>query len=531
MKASVIIPAKDAADTLTACLEAVLHQTNLTFLKDYEVIVVDDGSSDQTAEIACTFAGVRVIRQTNAGPAAARNRGACEARGEILVFTDADCVPHARWLETLLSRFNDGDVIGVKGVYSTSSAKPVARFVQIEYEYKYERMKPLEQIDFIDTYSAAYRKDVFLQNGGFDPVFPVPSVEDQEFSFRLARKGYRLVFEPNAIVSHSHDKNIQEYFQRKFWIGYWKAVMLNWLPEKTFHDSHTLPSQRWQIFLLGLIFLCAPLTHVFPRLLWGMAGFGVVFWLTALPFLMFLVKKDPYLVPYSVVLILTRAFAQLAGIVWGIFSKPRAVRRKGLSAVERFVKRAMDLFGASIGGVISLPVILLSALAIKLDSPGPVFFIQWRAGENGKPFRMVKLRTMVVGAEQYRQNLEPLCPNGGLAFKLSNDPRVTRVGRFLRRWSLDELPQFWNVLRGEMSLVGPRPEELSVVARYTDRERQCLIVKPGMTGPMQVAGRADLDISSRLELELEYIEKYSLLKDMVILARTLPAVILGKGAY
>uniref|UniRef100_UPI002ACE3A77 sugar transferase n=1 Tax=Anaerolinea sp. TaxID=1872519 RepID=UPI002ACE3A77 len=148
-----------------------------------------------------------------------------------------------------------------------------------------------------------------------------------------------------------------------------------------------------------------------------------------------------------------------------------------------------------------------------------------------KPFRMVKLRTMVVGAERYRQSLEPLCPNGGLAFKLSNDPRVTRVGRFLRRWSLDELPQFWNVLKGEMSLVGPRPEELSVVTRYTDRERQRLIVKPGMTGPMQVAGRADLDISSRLELELEYIEKYSLLKDMVILARTLPAVILGKGAY
>lgn len=531
MKASVIIPARDAEETINACLEAVLHQNGMTFPGDYEVIVVDDGSSDRTAEMARSFKDVKVISQPNAGPAVARNRGAREARGDILVFTDSDCVPDSNWLKIMLSRFEDPQVVGVKGVYSTSSNKPVSRFVQVEYEYKYERMKRMELIDFIDTYSAAYRRNVFLENGGFDSIFPVPSVEDQEFSFRLARKGYLLVFEPFAKVSHRHDKSIREYFIRKFWIGYWKAVMINWLPEKAFHDSHTLPSQRWQIIFLGLFLLGTPLIYFAPVVKWGSLMALGLFWCTAVPFWVFLAKKDIQLFPYSLVLIPVRAFAQLAGIIWGILKKPQGIQKKGLSAVDRLLKRIIDVLGAILGLGVSIPILFLSALAIKLDSPGPVFFVQWRAGENGKPFRMVKLRTMVMNAEQYREALEPLSPNGGMAFKLLDDPRVTRVGRFLRRWSIDELPQFWNVLKGEMSLVGPRPEELSVVLRYSDRERQRLIVKPGMTGPMQVSGRANLDISMRLQLELDYIEHYSLWKDFVLLARTIPAVILGKGAY
>lgn len=531
MKSSVVIPAKNAEKTIAACLEAVLHQDGMKFLEDYEVILVDDGSTDDTAEIAKSFEGVRVISQENAGPASARNRGANEARGEILVFTDSDCVPHSSWLKTLLERFVDPEVVGVKGAYSTNSVEPVPRFVQIEYEYKYERLKHQKWIDFIDTYSAAYRRNVFIENGGFDTVFPIPSVEDQEFSFRLARKGYRLVFEPSALVSHNHDKNLREYFVRKFWIGYWKAVMLNWLPEKAFHDSHTLPSQRWQIFLLGIILLGIPLVMIFPDWLWGLIFVVFCFWLSSFPFLKFLWSKDFRLFPVSLVLIPLRALAQLTGIIWGILRKPKIHQRKGLNAIERFIKRSVDILGAIVGLGIFFPLLALCALAIKIDSPGPVFFIQWRAGENGKPFRMIKLRTMVVEAEKYRKDLEALCPRGGLAFKLSNDPRVTRVGRFLRRWSIDELPQFWNVLKGEMSLVGPRPEECAVVARYSDQERQRLIVKPGMTGPMQVSGRGDLDISSRLRLELDYIEHYSLWKDITLLAKTIPAVIKGDGAY
>jgi lipopolysaccharide/colanic/teichoic acid biosynthesis glycosyltransferase len=173
----------------------------------------------------------------------------------------------------------------------------------------------------------------------------------------------------------------------------------------------------------------------------------------------------------------------------------------------------------------------MAAVAIKLDSPGPVFFWQVRVGENGRPFRIIKLRTMVADAEAKLENLVDLDALTEPAFKLKHDPRVTRVGRLLRRTSLDEAPQFYNVLRGDMSLVGPRPEEMRVVQRYRDDQRRRLAVKPGMTGPMQVSGRGDLAFTDRLQLELDYIEHYSLRRDVEILLRTFPAIFHGDGAH
>jgi lipopolysaccharide/colanic/teichoic acid biosynthesis glycosyltransferase len=183
------------------------------------------------------------------------------------------------------------------------------------------------------------------------------------------------------------------------------------------------------------------------------------------------------------------------------------------------------------GLVLSAPVILLAALAIRMDTPGSAFFIQVRVGENGRPFRLYKLRTMVADAEARLQEVQGQDGMLQPIKKLPGDARVTRVGRFLRRWSLDELPQFWNVLKGEMSLVGPRPEELRVAQWYSDEDRRRLVVKPGMTGPVQVSGRANLDMAARFRLELEYIEQYSLWKDVELIARSLPAILSGKGAY
>ncbi len=171
------------------------------------------------------------------------------------------------------------------------------------------------------------------------------------------------------------------------------------------------------------------------------------------------------------------------------------------------------------------------ALWIRLDSPGPVLFRQTRVGQKGQPFRIFKFRTMTADAEEVLAQLVDFDRLTTPAFKIPNDPRVTRAGRFLRRWSLDELPQLFNVLRGEMSLVGPRPEEVALVSRYTDDQRRRLAVKPGMTGPMQVNGRGDLPFDERLALELDYIDRYSLRKDLAILIRTLPAVLSGRGAY
>ena len=195
------------------------------------------------------------------------------------------------------------------------------------------------------------------------------------------------------------------------------------------------------------------------------------------------------------------------------------------------VKRCVDIAGAFLGLILLWPVMLLVACAIKLDSHGPVLFTQDRAGKGGKPFRMYKFRSMVHNADEMLRGMFDIEELPSPAFKIRNDPRVTRVGRFLRRTSIDELPQLWNVLRGEMSLVGPRPEEMRIVRLYDEHEMRRLAMKPGITGPMQVDGRGALTFEERMELELAYIETFRLWSDVEILLRTLPAVARGKGAY
>ena len=195
------------------------------------------------------------------------------------------------------------------------------------------------------------------------------------------------------------------------------------------------------------------------------------------------------------------------------------------------IKRAFDIAVSSAGLVVSAPLFPLVALAIKLDSRGPVFFNQTRAGLDGHPFEMHKFRTMVADAEERLADVVRLDDLRDPVFKLSDDPRVTRVGRFLRRLSLDELPQLINVLRGEMSIVGPRPEQVELVERYRPEHRFRLSVKPGITGPMQVFGRGDLTFHERLAVELDYIENLSLARDLRIIAETVPVTLRGSGAY
>jgi len=526
---SVIIPAKNAAGSINECLQAVLTQKNISC--ELEVVLVDDGSTDNTAARA-TSMGVKVIRQDNAGPAAARNAGVRQARGEIVAFTDADCIPTADWLLHLTAPLNAPDVVGAKGAYRTRQRSWTARFVQQEYEFKYTRLTKQRYIDFIDTYSAAYRREVFLENGGFDPSFSVPSVEDQEFSFRLARKGYHMVFAPEAVVYHRHDQTWGEYARRKFGIGYWKAFMLRWLPEKFLSDSHTPPSLRWQILLLGLTGLFCLGALYWSSAFWIALVYLALFYLTSLPLFAQIYQRDRGVLWITPILLVLRALALGVGLLVGFFHPAhRRIRvHEGLTIRERTVKRLMDVAGGLVGLLLSAPFIAIAAIVIRLDSRGSAFFIQQRAGEFGKPFRVFKLRTMVADAEARVDEVLEQNILKGPVYKIPNDPRVTRVGRFLRRMSIDELPQFWNIIRGDMSLVGPRPEELWVVERYNDEQRQRLAVKPGLTGPMQVAGRGELDMDTRLSLEMEYIRNYSFRKDIGILLKTLPAVFSGKGA-
>ncbi|HKK50379.1 MAG TPA: sugar transferase, partial [Myxococcota bacterium] len=196
-----------------------------------------------------------------------------------------------------------------------------------------------------------------------------------------------------------------------------------------------------------------------------------------------------------------------------------------------WVKRLVDIVGASAALLLTAPILGLAALAIRLEDGGPVFFRQTRCGLYGRRFTMIKLRTMCVDAEKRKAELEALNEMDGPVFKVKLDPRITRVGAFLRRYSLDELPQFWNVLTGEMSLVGPRPPVPEEVVHYEISDRRRLSMRPGITCVWQVSGRNQIGFEEWVKLDLQYIDTWSLALDVWILARTIPAVLLARGAH
>jgi exopolysaccharide biosynthesis polyprenyl glycosylphosphotransferase len=207
------------------------------------------------------------------------------------------------------------------------------------------------------------------------------------------------------------------------------------------------------------------------------------------------------------------------------------LRAGPLSDTQRLVKRLLDLALGSLLLVVALPVMGIIALAIKLDSPGPVLLRQPRVGENGRLFTMYKFRSMVQNAEALQALVTTRDAQGRLIHKRPDDPRVTRVGRFLRRTSLDELPQLFNVLKGEMSLVGPRPELPWIVAQYEPWQRRRLVVPQGLTGWWQVNGRGEKLMHLHTDADLYYITNYSLWLDLRILWKTVWVVLQGKGAY
>jgi len=201
------------------------------------------------------------------------------------------------------------------------------------------------------------------------------------------------------------------------------------------------------------------------------------------------------------------------------------------SRTHLFLKRSFDVVVAGLVLLLTMPVVLIAAAAIKLDSRGPVFFKQVRVGKDGEPFEMFKLRTMVCNAEAMRSELEDHNESSGPLFKMRSDPRITRVGRFLRKSSIDELPQLWNVIRGEMSVVGPRPALPAETEQWTPDLRERLRVLPGITGMWQVSGRSEADFELYRRLDLYYVDNWSLTHDIKIVLKTFFVVLAGRGAH
>lgn len=207
------------------------------------------------------------------------------------------------------------------------------------------------------------------------------------------------------------------------------------------------------------------------------------------------------------------------------------VETRSTSRSAALVKRLFDLLVASAALLVFAIPMTAIAIGVKVTSPGPVFFRQLRVGKNGRFFVSYKFRSMYVDAEDRFAEVKHLNEAKGPIFKIRNDPRITSVGRFLRRTSLDELPQIFNVLRGDMSVVGPRPPLMREVVRYRSWQVRRLTVKPGMTGLWQVSGRSELGFDEMMDLDLHYVDHWSIWLDMSLVLRTLPAVLSGRGAY
>lgn len=205
--------------------------------------------------------------------------------------------------------------------------------------------------------------------------------------------------------------------------------------------------------------------------------------------------------------------------------------QRNISLTYLFLKRTMDIVLSIIGLILCIPLFAVVAIAIKLDSPGPIIFKQQRIGKDGEKFVMYKFRTMVANAEEILDKLLDENEATGPVFKIREDPRVTKIGKWLRKTSIDELPQLWNVLKGDMSLVGPRPPLPREVAEYNEYQKQRLLVKPGITCYWQVNGRSNLSFDEWVELDIKYIREQSLWTDIKLLFKTVGAVLKKDGAY
>jgi glycosyltransferase involved in cell wall biosynthesis len=316
VRASVVIPAYNAEKLLPECLKSLSDQT--VPRDDYEIIVVDDGSTDSTAGTAVKCDGVRVVRQKNQGPAAARNQGARMAKADIILFTDSDCVPERDWVERMLEPF-DGDpkLAGDKGRYLTSQRELAARFVQAEYQDKYRLLEKHREIDFIDTYSAGFRRDTFLRYGGYDTSFPVACAEDVELSFRMSNGGEKMVYVPKAVVYHRHPNSWPAYFLKKYKFAYWRMLAVRKNPNKAIKDSHTPQLMKLQL-LLAPFALAALAAGIFiSPLLWLAAVMAALFLVSSLPFALREGKRDTAVGLAAPAALYMRALYQFAGVAVG----------------------------------------------------------------------------------------------------------------------------------------------------------------------------------------------------------------------
>jgi len=319
IKVSVIVPVYNSEKTIGKCLSSLIAQNYPR--NKYEIIVVDDGSTDETAEIASKFKKVKLIKQIHRGPAAARNLGVKKSKGDMVLFTDADCVTPKNWIRNMIGPFEDKKIVGVAGTYKTLNKKSsIARFAGYEIEERHKTLSKKRFVDFIGTFSAAYRKNVFSRFGGFDTSFTTSSGEDPELSFRINKAGLKMIFQPKAFVYHLHPSSLWEFLKQKFWRGFWRVFTYEKHRDKMFRHSYTPKSLFVEETLTGItsVLLFFSFLNFLP-IYYGLTFFIIIFLLT-LPFALKLFLKDNVVGLFSPWIIILRNFFTGLGIFCGFLN-------------------------------------------------------------------------------------------------------------------------------------------------------------------------------------------------------------------
>ena len=324
---TMIVPVYNGKSTLPALLDSL---EKLDYRGETEFIFVDDGSTDDSGEY-CRSRGYNVIRQVNQGPGIARNSGAKVARGEILVFTDADCILDEDFITELIKPLLDSDIVGAQGVFYSKQSNLVARFIQVEVQERINREKRADNFDWVATYAACYRKDVFLDNGGFSDIY---SAEDAEFSMRLARKGYKMVLVPSAKCQHINYENFFKFLRFKYKRAYWIIWLYKKFPNMIVEDKMTPSSRKsMMILMMGAILLLV------LGIFWKWCFFAgemmlLLFLASTIPFALKAWKLDKTIALLSPFFLCARTLSYIFGFGKGVIDYLRGIQTVKKSAAK-----------------------------------------------------------------------------------------------------------------------------------------------------------------------------------------------------
>ncbi len=313
---SIVIPAFNEEKNIARCLDALHHQ--IDGKSDCEIIVVDDGSTDATRTIAQAN-GARVIQQPNQGAAAARNEGVRIARGDIVLFTDADCKPAPNWVAAMVMPFSDSSVVGSGGMKRTHQREFMPRFIQLEFDYRYDQVRAHRYIDFVDSGTAAYRRGIFLKNNGFDTG--LKDAEDVELSFRLSEQGFKMAFASDAIVYREHPTSLWEYLRLKFTYAYWRSFVYRRFPQKIASDSRTPQTQKIQSVLALLLPFAILALFIWSQAALVVAAIVILLLATTFPFVVRYWNRDRTVALLAPILIPLAAIAVGWGVAIGALSQ------------------------------------------------------------------------------------------------------------------------------------------------------------------------------------------------------------------